>query len=62
MRTDDSLRAGGERFERIRLGFEALGELLTNDQLLDLADTCHAILRLRREQATPREARTFARS
>ena len=36
------------RFEEVRRSFETLGEALSDDQLLALADTYHEILRLRR--------------
>ncbi len=43
------------RFEEVRRGFEALGEALSDDQLLALADTYHEILRLRRCRRATRE-------
>lgn len=59
-----------ERFTAIRKRFEELGEQLTDDQLLLLADTYHEILRLRRHrrassrrfrelQRAPEESRSF---
>lgn len=39
-----------ERFERLRERFAQLGDELSDDQLLTLADTYHEILRLRRHK------------